>query len=248
MAIRPRYKTNNRLPSATLYLDDVERIVEILKNSVPEDISRPGPDAASANPRWASFRFIVGEDECDSVEDLREIGRVTRRFGIVGVWFELRMDGNAAEIHAVGREGINQELRGRLLLIFEGRRKKAPASWFFNGWFLLLLFCAVILAWEILVAKWTKPALHSFSRQVQGLIEGALAALPFGLMLPGYNLAGALTRLLPAYSTVVLRYRRDPVPESARWMPQKHELVKILVGAVLGWVLGLLTSLLFQRK
>jgi hypothetical protein len=106
----------------------------------------------------------------------------------------------------------------------------------------------VILAWETLVAKWTKTILHNFSTTVRAVIEGGLAALPFGLMLPGYNLAGALTRLLPAYSTVVLRYRRDPVPESARWMPQKHELVKILVGAVLGWVLGLLTSLLFQRK
>jgi hypothetical protein len=95
------------LPSATLYLDDVERIVEILKGSVPEDISQPGPYGASANPAWASFRFIVGEDECDSVEDLREIGGVTHRFRIVGVWFELRMDDNVAEIHAAGREGID---------------------------------------------------------------------------------------------------------------------------------------------
>ncbi len=213
-----------------------------------EDISRPGPYGASANPHWASFRFIVGEDECDSVEDLREIGGVTHRFGVIGIWFELRMDNNAAEIHAVGREGIDQELHGRLLPIFGDRRKSAPASWFFSGWFLFFLVCVVILAWETLVAKWTKTILHNFSTTVRAVIEGGLAALPFGLMLPGYNLAGALTRLLPAYSTVVLRYRRDPVPESARWMPQKHELVKILVGAVLGWVLGLLTSLLFQRK
>jgi hypothetical protein len=31
-------------------------------------------------------------------------------------------------------------------------------------------------------------------------------------------------------------------------MPQKHELVKILVSGVLGWGLGLLTAIFFQKK
>jgi hypothetical protein len=134
LTIRPRYKTDNRLPSATLYLDDVERIVEILKASVPENLSRPGPMGAEVYPAWASFRFIVGDDECDSVDDLREIGGVTHRFAIIGQWFELQLDNNAAKIHATGRDGINQELHGRLLPIFDERRKKAPASWFSSGW------------------------------------------------------------------------------------------------------------------
>ena len=248
MTIRPRYKTNSKLPSATLYLDDVEQIVEILKSSVPEDISRPGPHGAEANPRWASFRFIVGEDECDSVEDLREIGGVTHRFGIVGVWFDLQMDNNAAEIHAVGREGIDQDLYGRLLPIFGARPKRPPASWFSNGWLVFFLFCFVILAWEALVVRWAKPLLYRFSPRVGSWFAAALFVLPFGLMLPGFNLTSRLTHLLPSYSTVILRYRRDAVPESTRWMPQKHELVKIVVGTLLGWVLGLLTALVLQRK
>jgi hypothetical protein len=68
MAIRAAPKpVPRRLNSARLHLDDVEEICGILKDPPASD--------------WKTF-FVVGDKECDTLEDLKDLGGRSRKFKI----------------------------------------------------------------------------------------------------------------------------------------------------------------------
>jgi len=250
MAIRPRYSSVSEFPAAKLYLDDIERIVEILRASVPESLSKPGSYGANASPAWASFRFVTDENECDSVSELREVGTVVHDLRIIGQWFDLQIKRDGAAIAAVGREGIEAELRGRLLPIFEARRRRGPIAWLSNDLFVFLLFALGVILWEILVPSWAESLVGSRAPRTQGAIRVLAEGLPalVCLLFTAMAIGGVGPRLSVPSSTVVLRRAREPKPDAERWIPHRHELVKMTITALLGWLLGIISILLFQRK
>jgi hypothetical protein len=230
MSIVTTREFDGKLPPAWLYLDDIEQIVEILTTKTPElfRTKRDGSVQSLAKPD-VCFKFIVGEHVCDTVEELRQLGDSTHDLRIHGGWCDLDLSRGAAEWRSV-YGNLSAEVHGLLLQIFGSRHKPASIFWGTNRVFLMLqgaLDAALLTA---------SPILYRFGHR----LAGAIAAILSVGMLLSYD------KLHLPYSTIYLRRKRDPLPESARWMPGRQELVRMalsaIVGVFVGWLIGRLNK------
>jgi hypothetical protein len=64
----------DELPIATLHLDDVRDILQIL--------SAPDSDSDTSNPE-VQTKFILRDQECDSIEDLEKVGGIARQLEMI---------------------------------------------------------------------------------------------------------------------------------------------------------------------
>jgi hypothetical protein len=194
MAIVTKHDFDGRLPPAALYLDDVEQILQILKNKTP-DLYKPRQDRSGQTIQLpeAAFKFTVGDTECDTIEELRQLGYSNHDLDLSRNMATWRSHFNDTE----------REVYGLMLPIFNARRRPLRMLWGVSPLFLIL--------------QGAVSGILAFG----GLMMLVRRHWITGAALFGGNIALFLSinKFSLPYSTVHFRRKHEAVPESARWLP-----------------------------
>jgi hypothetical protein len=126
MAIVTKHDFDGKLPPAALYLDDVEQILQILKNKTP-DLYKPRQDSVGqpVESPDAAFKFTVGDTDCDTVEELRQLGYSTHELRVRTGWCDLDLNRHNA-IWRSRFDNTEREVYGLMLPIFRARLHSVP--------------------------------------------------------------------------------------------------------------------------
>ena len=226
MAIVTKHDFDGKLPSAALYLDDVEQILQILKNKTP-DLYKPRQDSfgEAVELPGAAFKFTVGDTDCDTIEELRQIGYSTHELRIKTGWCDLDLSRN----NATWRSHFNdteREVYGLMLPIFNARRQPVRMLRGVSPLYLMLqggVYALLVVGGPVMMLRrhWITGA--------------AMTGVSIALLL-------SINKFSLPYSTVHFWRKHEAVPESARWLPKRQEIVRILLTAVVsgivGWLIG----------
>ena len=238
MAIRTEHPFKAKFPPATLYLDDIKQISDVMLGWLRAN--NMGDTQGRADDSQVRYKVVDrnGTHFCDSIDDLKRIGGSVHELdiGVYGKWSrDLSLWFTLYNTYFNGQEKAERDLYGSLIAIFNNRQRRFwwrsnQLAW--GSITTLLFFAAAIIIF--------RHRIHTDDIKV--LAKGLFAL--FGLcawitfMLVG--LATWFTR--PNYSTIRLRFLSDPVPAAENWLPTRQDLVrdiiKIVVSAVIGGFIG----------
>jgi hypothetical protein len=217
MAIRDQKQSPPRsLPAARLFLDGVEEASRILLEAARE--YKPDPSAGEE----PSVTFFLRGKECDTIEDLKQLGGATCEIKIVAgsrnsMWLNsLDISRFSSTWHVFGSEGMQWRAYGTLLGLFEKNRIRWKTALRLWVWYILSML--VLLLTGRLVAK-GHPLLW-FAILLIWLTSWTLIVYKHKFQ----------------HSVVVLKYSY----ERARFVEYARKWWSIIVAALLG---GLITAL-----
>jgi hypothetical protein len=239
MPIRTQHEFDGKLPAAVLYLDDLRRIVETMQEFVPPDYMARAQRSllASDNTPQAQQELLrsmlhlkVRNTACDTIEELQQLGHTLHELQIKLGPYTLSLDKDRSELSGWGR---NEELHGRLLPIFNSRKRLVQWMWGSSrNLYAVLGVLTGALMMSLLVASLVLFRLH---HQVIGLAALVLAVCLF--------ISGP--KNLP-HATIHLWRSHEATPQAVRWMPSRQtivaDIVKVLAGGVVGWLLAYFTK------
>lgn len=234
MAIITRHRFDGNLPPAALYLDDIESIVGIIQAKTPDLYHRK--DGKPCN-----IKFHIGLVECDSTEELRQLGDHTNSLRIESDWCNLDLYHGQAKWHSYAGTDVDREVHGLLMPIFKSRQhrftlfrnRSIPNLMIAAFMPVLLMLCGSIVFFDL------RFSFHKLAGGVLYLL-GA-----FGM----YSLGTTISDALPSYSTIYFRKSHEPIPSSSRWIPAGRELVRLVIlTAVTAIVSGIIGVLIGQHS
>lgn len=232
------------LPVARLLLDDIKAIKELLSEELKKLADTPD------SPVWVTYR-INRDTQCEDIADLKEIGGYVKDFEMdVAVKLDhevysarLKVGGRSNYLWIFGnREELAWTLHGRVQRVFFARRLKS--SYVYESLPTAMQQLMDMLAASsgtivlMIVFSWLRALVrHTHVSPATLPASGALALLA---LLVGL---GSLRK-----SGVYLHYRhdihRERRAERRTWI---RDVVKLVIGAVLGVVGTLLTRIFIQK-
>lgn len=229
MAVRPKPLLNDyQLPAAVLYLDDVERIVDVMvaamATSADGDAERP------------QVSFETEEEICDEVSDLRQLGGRSNDFEIhcrVRHYSDLRLDISKYWAKIDGPRAAADKAWADVWPIFNARKSRFRAFAKSNSGQWVCGAAGALAVFSALVAI-------SAASPVSGLALACLAGISAAVGVAIYRSATA---------TVLFTYKRDHAGSiSAAWAwVRANVLGKVLAALTVTSLLAFLRWFLHGR-
>jgi hypothetical protein len=220
MAIRTKEPdVPSDLPPAKLYLDDIAEIVETLSASLPEEEDEFGEVVP------ITVRFEVGQKECDTLDDLQKMAKVSTKFEVLvkrkRAMASLHANGHHAAWIWYGLEGEVPWITARKLQTIFKQRERSIRSRL--GRFDLLAILVALSAFSLLIRN-TKASI---------LIFFGLLALTIGSV-----------TAFRGHTIVILRYRNE---KQAGRDERIEKILYIALTAVLSVAGTLLVTFLIHK-
>jgi hypothetical protein len=212
MTIR-QIKPEPTLPPAHLYLEDIEEIIQVLTESEKSRRQHLGDE------REPTVKFLVGNRECDDIEDLKKIG---------GTWtkFKVQVGLSTFMVMLVGSSVLGRDVFDDIRRIVSARESKVKSTLQELPWWGL----AIISFLGILAIQ------HLAPKHASSLVYYVPIAV---IVCTSY----AMFR----HTVVELRYSHDKEPRSKTVKEWLSRAIWIILGVILAGAGQLLWSYLAKR-
>ncbi|MGA8223034.1 MAG: hypothetical protein WB780_15405 [Candidatus Acidiferrales bacterium] len=227
------------LPSARLYLDDLEEIVRLFGDALTDAMKNVTDETERAKPIEKKFMVRNKNKICDEIQDLPNIAKSTRRFKlqVAKDWrtINLEMAWNGTRwTGPLLTDEVQWTVYRKLQEIFDARKLRLRSA--FRAFFFDFMFGAFFfgIGWTLLV-----PFLDKLLRNV----------LPSGVAL-SLALLTAILIFIPvvwltfAGSTIIFRHSSDhaALREDRLW-----KIMPALLTGIIGLLVGILIAYLKHR-